>query len=144
MKKRGLMPGLSFSNELISRDEGMHQDFAVLLFNMLNNKPSQREIHDIVHEAVEHEKEFINDAIPCAMVGMNDKLMSQYIEYVADRLLLQLRYDPIYKSTNPFDFMETICLTGKTNFFERRVGEYAKAGVLVDDTNQIFALDDDF
>jgi ribonucleotide reductase beta subunit family protein with ferritin-like domain/glutaredoxin len=147
LKKRGLMPGLSFSNELISRDEGMHQDFAVLLFKHLRNRPSQSEINSIVQEAVEFEKEFIVDSIPCRMVGMNDKLMCTYIEFVADRLLLQLGYDSIWKSKNPFDFMETICLGGKTNFFERRVGEYAKAGVLtsrMDDSSNYFGTDEDF
>lgn len=144
LKKRGLMPGLSFSNELISRDEGTHQDFAVLLYAMLTNKLTQLEVESIVNEAVEHEKEFIKDAIPCRLVGMNDELMSTYIEFVADRLLLQLGYSKIYNVSNPFDFMETISLTGKTNFFERRVGEYAKAGMLVDESRQCFAIDDDF
>lgn len=146
LKKRGLMPGLSFSNELISRDEGMHQDFAVLLFKHLRNRPPQSEINSIIQEAVEFEKEFIIDSIPCRMVGMNDKLMCTYIEFVADRLLLQLGYDPIWNAKNPFDFMETICLGGKTNFFERRVGEYAKAGVLskMDDSSNYFGTDEDF
>lgn len=147
LKKRGLMPGLSFSNELISRDEGMHQDFAVLLFKYLKNRPTQADINDIVKEAVAFEKEFIVDSIPCRMVGMNDQLMSTYIEFVADRLLLQLGYDPIWNSKNPFDFMETISLGGKTNFFERRVGEYAKAGMLMskmDDSSNYFGTDDDF
>ena len=141
------MPGLSFSNELISRDEGMHQDFAVLLFKYLKNRPTQADINDIVKEAVAFEKEFIVDSIPCRMVGMNDQLMSTYIEFVADRLLLQLGYDPIWNSKNPFDFMETISLGGKTNFFERRVGEYAKAGMLMskmDDSSNYFGTDDDF
>jgi ribonucleoside-diphosphate reductase beta chain len=144
LKKRGLMPGLSFSNELISRDEGTHQDFAVLLYKMLKNKLSQQEVEYIVTEAVSHEQEFIKDAIPCRLVGMNEDMMSQYIEYVADRLLLQLGHSAVYDSKNPFDFMETISLTGKTNFFERRVGEYAKSGILVDDSRQCFAIDDDF
>jgi len=147
LKKRGLMPGLSFSNELISRDEGMHQDFAVLLFKYLKNRPTQAEVTAIVEEAVAFEKEFIVDSIPCRMVGMNDQLMSTYIEFVADRLLLQLGYDPIWGSKNPFDFMETISLGGKTNFFERRVGEYAKAGVLtskIDDSSNYFGTDEDF
>ena len=148
LKKRGLMHGLSFSNELIARDEGTHQDFAVLLFKHLRNKPTQAEVEDIVKEAVEHEKEFINESIPCRLVGMNETLMSQYIEYVADRILLQLGYSSVWNTSNPFDFMENISLTGKTNFFERRVGEYAKAGVvqghqLGNDANQ-FGTDSDF
>lgn len=148
LKKRGLMHGLSFSNELIARDEGTHQDFAVLLFKHLKNKPSQAEIEEIVKEAVEHEKEFINESIPCRLVGMNDILMSQYIEYVADRILLQLGYSSVWNTSNPFDFMENISLTGKTNFFERRVGEYAKAGVvnghqIVNGANE-FCIDGDF
>lgn len=144
LKKRGLMPGLSFSNELISRDEGTHQDFAVLLYKTLRHPLAQTEVESIIREAVDHEQEFIKDAIPCRLVGMNDTLMSQYIEYVADRLLLQLGYKAMYGSANPFDFMETISLTGKTNFFERRVGEYAKSGILVDEARQCFAIDDDF
>lgn len=145
LKKRGLMPGLSFSNELISRDEGGHQDFAVLLFSHLRNRPSQTEVTDIIREAVEYEKEFIVHSIPCRMVGMNSELMSQYIEFVADRLLMQLGYEPIWKSKNPFEFMETISLSGKTNFFERRVGEYAKANVRTDDTSaKQFGIDADF
>jgi len=147
LKKRGLMPGLSFSNELISRDEGSHQDFAVLMFKHLKNKPTQTEINEIIEEAVFYEKEFINESIPCRLVGMNDVLMAQYIEYVADRLLLQLGYDPIWKSKNPFDFMETISLPGKTNFFEKRVGEYAKAGVInagLDESSKTFGMDEEF
>lgn len=142
LKKRGLMHGLSFSNELISRDEGMHQDFAVMLFKYLKNKPSQADVAAIVSEAVANEKEFILESIPCRMVGMNDVLMGEYIEYVADRLLLQLGYSTLYGTKNPFDFMEHISLTGKTNFFERRVGEYAKAGVLT--TDNAFGIDEDF
>jgi ribonucleotide reductase beta subunit family protein with ferritin-like domain/glutaredoxin len=147
LKKRGLMHGLSFSNELISRDEGTHLDFAVLLFKHLRHKPTQSDVTDIVSEAVEHEKEFITASIPCRLVGMNDQLMSEYIEYVADRLMLQLGYSAIYHTKNPFDFMEHISLSGKTNFFERRVGEYAKAGVvkgLVDTTENSFGIDADF
>jgi ribonucleoside-diphosphate reductase beta chain len=144
LKKRGIMPGLSFSNELISRDEGMHQDFAVLLYDMLKNRLREDEVHLIIKEAVEHEKEFITESIPCRLVGMNNELMIQYIEYVADRLCLQLKYNVIYQASNPFDFMETISLKGKTNFFERRVGEYAKAGMLVDPDKQCFAIDEDF
>lgn len=144
LKKRGLLPGLSFSNELISRDEGMHQEFAVYLYNMLKNRLEERDVHQIIKEAVEHEKEFITESIPCRLVGMNSDLMLQYIEYVADRLCLQLKYNKMYNVSNPFDFMETISLTGKTNFFERRVGEYAKAGMLVDPDKQCFAIDEDF
>ena len=125
LKKRGLMPGLTFSNELISRDEGMHTEFAVLLYNKLNKKCQKKKIHSMIQEAVEIEKEFICDALPCKLIGMNSKLMSQYIEYVADRLCVQLGYSKIYKVSNPFDFMEMISLEGKTNFFEKRVGDYS-------------------
>lgn len=119
------MPGLTFSNELIARDEGMHTDFAVLLFKKLQKKPKKKKIQDIVKHAVEIEKEFICEALPCKLIGMNSKLMSQYIEFVADRLLSQLGYDKVWNSTNPFDFMEMISLDGKTNFFEKRVGDYS-------------------
>ena len=125
LKKRGLMPGLTFSNELISRDEGMHTDFAVLLFSKLEKKPKRAKILDILKDAVEIEKEFICEALPCKLIGMNSKLMSQYIEFVADRLLVQLGYTKHYKTANPFDFMEMISLEGKTNFFEKRVGDYS-------------------
>tara|TARA_B100001250_G_C19744700_1_gene764741 strand:- start:52 stop:1008 length:957 start_codon:yes stop_codon:yes gene_type:complete len=125
LKKRGLMPGLTFSNELISRDEGMHTDFAVLLFSKLEKKPKRAKILEIVKNAVEIEKEFICEALPCKLIGMNSKLMSQYIEFVADRLLIQLGYNKHYKTSNPFDFMEMISLEGKTNFFEKRVGDYS-------------------
>mgnify|MGYP003649554024 FL=1 len=125
LKKRGLMPGLTFSNELISRDEGMHTDLAVLLFNKLNHKLNKQKIRDIVKEAVAIEKEFICEALPCKLIGMNSKLMSQYIEFVADRLLTQLGCNKLYKVKCPFDFMEMISLEGKTNFFEKRVGEYS-------------------
>ena len=143
LKKRGLMHGLSFSNELISRDEGTHQDFAVLMYSYLKNKLNLQEVHQIVSEAVEHEKEFITESIPCRLIGMNGELMKQYIEFVADRLLLQLGYKVLFDVTNPFDFMENISLTGKTNFFERRVGEYARPNP-TDTTTQTFALDGDF
>jgi ribonucleotide reductase beta subunit family protein with ferritin-like domain len=125
LKKRGLMPGLSFSNELIARDEGMHTDLAVLLYSKLVNKLSSEEIYKIVKDAVEIEKDFICAALPCRLIGMNSKLMQQYIEFVADRLLLQLGYPKIYNSVNPFNFMEIISLAGKTNFFEKRVGDYS-------------------
>jgi ribonucleotide reductase beta subunit family protein with ferritin-like domain len=127
LKKRGLMPGLTFSNELISRDEALHTEFAVLLYNNLNYKLSSEKFSTIIKEAVEIEKDFITSALPCRLIGMNNILMSQYIEFVADRLCLQLGYDKIYDSKNPFDFMEMISIEGKTNFFEKRVGEYALA-----------------
>ena len=125
LKKRGLMPGLTFSNELISRDEGMHTDFAVLLFSKLEKKPKKSKILDILKDAVKIEKEFICEALPCKLIGMNAKLMSEYIEFVADRLLVQLGCNKHYKTVNPFDFMEMISMEGKTNFFEKRVGDYS-------------------
>lgn len=124
------MPGLTFSNELISRDEGLHTDFACLLFSHLNNRPSKQAVQDVITEAVTIEQEFLTDALPCALLGMNAMLMKQYIEFVADRLLLALGNSKYYNSTNPFDFMESISLAGKTNFFEKRVGDYQKAGVM--------------
>lgn len=126
LKKRGLMPGLSFSNELISRDEAMHQDFAIELFHMMRNKTSQSKLYEIIKDAVSIEKEFILDALPCKLIGMDSQKMSQYIEFVADRLLKQLGFKSIWNQQNPFDFMENISLDGKTNFFEKRVGEYSK------------------
>ena len=139
LKKRGLMPGLTFSNELISRDEGMHTDFAVLLFSKLEKKPKRAKILDIVKNAVIIEKEFICEALPCKLIGMNSKLMSQYIEFVADRLLIQLGYNKHYKSSNPFDFMEMISLEGKTNFFEKRVGDYSLSSG--NKTEEAFSMD---
>ena len=130
LKKRGLMPGLTFSNELISRDEGLHTDFACLLFSHLNNRPSRESVQNIITEAVAIEQEFLVDALPCALLGMNANLMKQYIEFVADRLLVALGNKKYYNCTNPFDFMESISLAGKTNFFEKRVGDYQKAGVM--------------
>ncbi|CAM1502831.1 Fc.00g076070.m01.CDS01 [Cosmosporella sp. VM-42] len=130
LKKRGLMPGLTFSNELISRDEGLHTDFACLLHSHLKNRASKQVIAEIITDAVTIEQEFLTEALPCALLGMNANLMKQYIEFVADRLLVALGNEKIYKSSNPFDFMENISLGGKTNFFEKRVGEYQKAGVL--------------
>merc|ERR1712109_218497 len=127
LKKRGLMPGLSFSNELISRDEGLHTDFACLMFRHLVNKPSKSRILQIVCDAVDIECEFLTEALPVRLIGMNCDLMVQYIKFVADRLLLELGCDKFYKETNPFDFMENISLEGKTNFFEKKVGEYQKA-----------------
>ena len=138
MKKRGLMPGLTFSNELISRDESMHTDFAVLLYK--RQEPlSQEVLHSIVKEAVTIEKEFIVDSLPCKLIGMNSESMSQYIEFVADRLCTQLGYPKIYQSTNPFSWMEMISLEGKTNFFEKRVGEYALANT--EKTDDMFSAD---
>jgi ribonucleoside-diphosphate reductase beta chain len=145
LKKRGLMPGLSFSNELISRDEGLHCDFACLIYNNhLVNKLPQQQVIDIILEAVEIEKEFILDALPVKLIGMNSDLMSQYIEFVADRLLVELNCPKQFNVTNPFDFMDMISIQGKTNFFEKRVAEYQKAGVMAGKENQTFTLDDDF
>lgn len=146
LKKRGLMPGLTFSNELISRDEGLHCDFACLLYTKhLLNKVSKKTVESIIRDAVEIEKEFVTDALPVNLIGMNAKLMQQYIEFVADRLLVELGNEKIYNAMNPFDFMEMISLQGKTNFFEKRVGEYQKAGVLNKDKDQSkFTLDADF
>jgi ribonucleoside-diphosphate reductase beta chain len=144
LKKRGLMPGLTFSNELISRDEGLHCEFACLLYGMLNEKLSKEEATKIITDAVEIEKEFVTDALPVNLIGMNAKLMSQYIEFVADRWLVELGYDRVYNTTNPFDFMEMISLQGKTNFFEKRVGDYQKNGVLNTQESKAFSLDEDF
>ncbi|KAL9007845.1 MAG: hypothetical protein Q9173_006972 [Seirophora scorigena] len=130
LKKRGLMPGLTFSNELISRDEGLHTDFACLLFSHLNNRPSKQAVQNVITEAVAIEQEFLTEALPCALLGMNATLMKQYIEFVADRLLVALGNQKVYNSPNPFDFMESISLAGKTNFFEKRVGDYQKSGVM--------------
>ena len=135
LKKRGLLPGLSFSNELISRDEGMHLEFAVELFGMLIRKPSVNRVHQIVLDAVAIEKEFILEALPCRLIGMNSDLMSTYIEYVADRFLKQIGYTPLFGVSNPFDFMENISLDGKTNFFEKRVGDYGKLLDTEEDVN---------
>ena len=140
LKKRGLMPGLCFSNELISRDEGMHTDFACLLYSMISNKVDSDTVISMFREAVDIEKEFIIDSIPCAMIGMNSILMSQYIEFVSDRLLVQLGYEKIYRTQNPFEFMEMISLRPKSNFFEVRVGEYKKSTV----TASEFNISDDF
>lgn len=146
LKKRGLMPGLTFSNELISRDEGMHCDFACLLYTQhLVNPLSEEKVVEIISNAVEIEKEFVTDALPVKLIGMNADLMQQYIEFVADRLLLELGCKKIYNATNPFDFMEMISLEGKTNFFEKRVGDYQKAGVLSSEKeDKGFSLDEDF
>ena len=142
LKKRGLMPGLTFSNELISRDEALHTEFAVLLYQKLQKKLKKSKVHEMIKEAVEIEKEFITEALPCRLIGMNSTLMCQYIEFVADRLVLQLGYEAIYNATNPFDFMEMISIEGKTNFFEKRVGEYALATKDKDET--VFDMDGAF
>ena len=144
LKKRGLLPGLTFSNELISRDEGMHCEFACLLYSMLNEKLSQQQINDIIGDAVKIEKEFITEALPVDLIGMNAKLMQQYIEFVADRWLGELGNPKMFNATNPFDFMEMISLQGKTNFFEKRVGDYQKAGILGNKEDQTFSLGEDF
>ena len=142
IKKRGLMPGLTLSNEFISRDEALHTEFAILLYSKLQTKLSKTRIYEIIQEAVAIEKEFITEAIPCRMIGMNSKLMIQYIEYVADRLVLQLGYDKIYNSQNPFDFMELISMESKVNFFERTNSEYALANKTVDD--DVFEFNTEF
>ncbi|MFI5193478.1 MAG: ribonucleoside-diphosphate reductase small subunit [Chitinophagales bacterium] len=144
LKKRGLMPGLTFSNELISRDEGLHCEFACLLYSMLNQKLSEEAVVAIIAEAVSIEKEFISEALPVRLIGMNADLMKQYIEFVADRWLAELGYAKIYKVVNPFDFMEMISLQGKTNFFEKRVGDYQKSGVLSSGEDVSFSLEEDF
>jgi ribonucleotide reductase beta subunit family protein with ferritin-like domain len=133
------MPGLTFSNELISRDEALHTEFAILLYKKLTKQLSKKKVFDIIKEAVEIEKEFICEALPCKLISMNSTLMSQYIEFVADRLAIQLGYTAIYNTTNPFDFMELISIEGKTNFFEKRVGEYALATKTKDST--VFDMD---
>lgn len=167
LKKRGLMPGLTFSNELISRDEGLHCDFACLMFKHLVQKPPKERVIEIIDEAVKIEQEFLTDALPCDMLGMNCKLMSEYIEFVADRLLSELGVDKIYNTKNPFSFMEFISLEGKTNFFgefnknlkfthfhltnfsfslltEKKVGEYQKSGVMANRMDNVFTLDAEF
>ena len=141
LKKRGLMPGLTFSNELISRDEGLHTLFAIALYHTLENGLSSEEICEIIREAVEIEKEFICEALPCSLIGMNSKMMSQYIEFVADRLAVQLGCEKIYKTANPFDFMDLISLEGKTNFFEKKVSEYSRS---VENNASIRLDDEDF
>lgn len=146
LKKRGLMPGLSFSNELISRDEGLHCDFACLLYNQLVNKLSVERVTEVITNAVAIEKEFVSDALPVRLIGMNADMMCQYIEFCADRLLVALNCPKFYNATNPFPFMEMQSLQGKTNFFEKRVAEYQKAGVMSKDNtqNNVFKLDEDF
>lgn len=145
LKKRGLMPGLTFSNELISRDEGLHCEFACILYSMLENKLSKDAVYAIISDAVRIEKEFISEALPVGLIGMNATLMQQYIEFVADRWLSELGYPKMFNTSNPFDFMEMISLQGKTNFFEKRVGDYQKAGVMSGSTeSQTFSLEEDF
>lgn len=145
LKKRGLMPGLTFSNELISRDEGMHCDFACLLYNRhVRRKLTDDTIKKIIIDAVEIEKEFVSDALPVNLIGMNAEMMCQYIEFVADRLLISLDCEKIYNAENPFPWMDLISLQGKTNFFEKRVGDYQKAGVMSDKEKQTFSLDEEF
>ena len=144
LKKRGLMPGLTFSNELISRDEGLHCDFACLLYGYLQNKLDPERVQSIIADAVRIEQEFVTDALPVSLIGMNAKNMAQYIEFVADRLLVSLGCNKIYNTANPFDFMEMISVQGKTNFFEKRVAEYQTAGVMSERTENMFSLDEDF
>jgi ribonucleoside-diphosphate reductase subunit M2 len=142
LKKRGLMPGLTFSNELISRDEALHTEFAILLYSKMNKKIGKARIYEIIKEAVDIETEFICEALPCRLIGMNSQLMTQYIHFVADRLLLQLGYDKIYNASNPFDFMELISIESKTNFFEKRNDSYALANKTMDEDT--FTFSDDF
>ncbi|WP_042280460.1 ribonucleoside-diphosphate reductase small subunit [Candidatus Protochlamydia sp. R18] len=144
LKKRGLMPGLSFANELISRDEGLHCDFACLLYSQLNNKLPLETLQAIISHAVAIEKEFVQDALPVRLIGMNATLMCQYIEFVADRLLVALGSPKLYNVDNPFDFMDLISMPGKTNFFERRVSEYQKSGVMSTKENHVFTIHEDF
>jgi ribonucleoside-diphosphate reductase subunit M2 len=141
LKKRGLMPGLTFSNELISRDEALHTEFAILLYSKLNKKTEKYRVYEIIKEAVEIETEFICEALPCKLIGMNSEMMIQYIKFVADRLILQIGYKKIYNVTNPFPWMELISLEGKTNFFERHVSEYSLANK---QTDNAFEISDDF
>ena len=145
LKKRGLMPGLCHSNELISRDEGMHTEFAVLMYHNLKNKPKPEVVQEIIREAVDIEKEFITQALSCELIGMNATLMSQYIEYIADRLLTMFHVEKIYNSQNPFDWMEMLSVQGKTNFFEKRVGEYSnKSNPNMDASENQISFDTEF
>lgn len=144
LKKRGLLPGLTFSNELISRDEGLHTEFAVALYHKLQNKLTDSQVRDIIQEAVDIETEFICEALSCALIGMNSRDMTQYIQFVADRLAQQLGLQKIYKVTNPFDFMELISLEGKTNFFEKKVSEYSKPGVGMNASDMTIKFDEEF
>jgi ribonucleoside-diphosphate reductase subunit M2 len=146
LKKRGLMPGLTFSNELISRDEGLHCDFACMLFSLLQNKPSKDRVLEIIVQAVAIEQEFLTEALPVDLIGMNKGMMKTYIEFVADRLLVELGVPKVWNVANPFDFMDMISLQGKTNFFEKKVGEYQKAGVMGSRSAsaKVFSVDEDF
>jgi len=144
IKKRGLLPGLTFSNELISRDEGLHTEFAVAMYHKLQNKLDKSVIREIIQSAVEKETVFICDALPCSLIGMNSRDMTEYIQFVADRLAMQLGIDKIYKVQNPFDFMELISLEGKTNFFEKKVSEYSKPGVGMNQADMVIRMDDEF
>jgi ribonucleoside-diphosphate reductase beta chain len=144
LKKRGLMPGLTFSNELISRDEGLHCDFACLLYSQLVNQLPKEKVSQIITDAVTIEKEFVTESLPVRLIGMNADMMCQYIEFVADRLLVALGCSKVYNATNPFDFMELISLQGKTNFFEKRVAEYQKSGVMGSKETNVFSLEEDF
>lgn len=144
LKKKNLMPGLTLSNEFISRDEGLHTEFGITMYNKSKNRLSEDQAHEIFKEAVSIEKEFITESIPCSLLGMNATLMNKYIEYVSDRLLGQLNYEPLFNTPNPFEFMENISINGKTNFFEERVSEYAKAGVGMNREEMTFQIDDDF
>jgi len=144
LKKRGLMPGLTFSNELISRDEGLHCDFACLLYSKLQRPLARERLLEIITQAVDIERKFVTDALPVNLIGMNAKLMTQYIEFVADRLIRELGYESHYGATNPFEWMDLISMQGKTNFFERRVGEYQRAGVMGSQSGRQFALDAEF
>jgi len=144
LKKRGMMPGLTFSNELISRDEGLHTDFACLMYKLLEKKPAEERVISIIKEAVLIEQEFLTEALPVNLIGMNCELMRVYIEFVADRLLLELSCPKVYNVENPFDFMENISMDGKTNFFEKRVGEYQKSGVMGTKEDREINFEDDF
>merc|ERR1712141_332128 len=146
LKKRGLMPGLTFSNELISRDEGLHAEFACLVYSMLQNKLPDEAVHEMIRGAVTVERQFICEALSCDLIGMNSEMMTRYVEFVADRLLSALGHPKLFNATNPFDWMELISLQGKTNFFEKRVGEYQKAGVMShgEEESRGFVLDADF
>jgi ribonucleoside-diphosphate reductase beta chain len=143
LKKRGLLPGLTFSNELISRDEGLHTLFAIQMYATLGSSLSEKDIHDIIKDAVSIEKEFICEALPCNLIGMNSNLMSQYIEFVSDRLAVQMGVSKIYNASNPFDFMEMISLEGKGNFFERKISAYSKPGVGKDSESMVIRTDDE-
>ena len=144
LKKRGKMPGLTFSNELISRDEGLHCDFACLLFSMMSARLDQETVHGVIRDAVEVERDFVCEALPVSLIGMNNALMAQYIEYVGDRLLVALGYGKLFNAVNPFEWMEAISLQGKTNFFEKRVAEYQKSGVMNGQVAMPFSLEEDF